>query len=177
MQLIERVKEKISKESMSVLTLSKETGIPAYRIYKWIDGKGNPKSEDTGKLEEWLNASLDKVQNGEAKKGSNPNEAAYLAGKLETKEEVIAEKEKRIQEIEARRLDALALAEKMESHYNDMKAIVEKNLNIIITNLGQNQENLLDLMQQTNVVGQLLAEQKAERVGVTLHQKKAAKKV
>jgi uncharacterized protein YPO0396 len=85
---------------MSVLTMSKETGIPSYRIYKWIDGKGKPKAEDSAKLEEWLNDSLDIVPNG-TQKVSNPYDAAYLTGKLESKEDVLAEKEARRQEAEA----------------------------------------------------------------------------
>ena len=101
MQLIERVKRKIEKESLSVLTMSKETGIPAYRIYKWIDGKGNPKTEDAGKLEKWLNENLDKVPNHAEKKGSDPNESAYLAGQLAMAERLIAKLEASNEEAKA----------------------------------------------------------------------------
>lgn len=112
---------------MSILTMSKETGIPAYRIYKWIDGKGNPKSVDTGKLEEWLSDNLDIIPNKEEKKVSNPNEAAYLTGKLESKEEVIAEKE-------ARRLDAERRADLAEKEKERLLTIIERNLTALLSN-------------------------------------------
>lgn len=44
---------------------------------------------------------------------------AYLAGKLAVKDEVIAEKE-------ARRIDAMEIAKKMEDHYQDMKTALER---------------------------------------------------
>jgi hypothetical protein len=73
----------------------------------------------------------------ESHKTNNPEKATkttkmnsplsdLLAVKLESKEELLAEKEKRIQEIEARRIEAIALANKMESHYNDMKNALER---------------------------------------------------
>lgn len=62
MQIIDRIAEKISKDNMSVLKLSNETGISAYKIYKWLGKKGNPKHDDSVKLEQWLSESLEKVQ-------------------------------------------------------------------------------------------------------------------
>lgn len=50
--------------------------------------------------------------------------ADFLAGKLEGKDETIAQ-------IEARRLEAMALAEKMEAHYKDMVAALERAQNTI----------------------------------------------
>lgn len=127
MQLIERINEKLTKESKSILTMSKETDIPAYRIYKWIHKRGNPKAEDTRKLEEWLNDNLDKVQNSDFLNVSDTNEAAYLAGRLDTKEEVIAEKE-------ARRIDAERRADLAEKEKDRLLSIIEKNLTALLTN-------------------------------------------
>jgi transcriptional regulator with XRE-family HTH domain len=45
--------------------------------------------------------------------------ADFLAGKLESKEETI-------QQVEARRQDAVAMSLKMEAHYNDMKNALER---------------------------------------------------
>ena len=88
MQLIERINEKLAAESISVLKLSKETGIPSYRIYKWIDGKGNPKADDSATLEKWLSGNLDKVPNTK-----EFNDPAYLAGQLAMAERLIAKLE------------------------------------------------------------------------------------
>lgn len=59
---------------------------------------------------------------------------------------------KLLQEKEARLEEARAFAHKMEQHYNDMKNIVVQNLNIIITNLGQNQASLEILKSQSDIV-------------------------
>jgi hypothetical protein len=98
MQLIERVNDKLLKKSMSVLTMSKQTGIPAYRIYKWIDGKGNPKTNDAAILEEWLNGRLDKSPKKEA---ADPNDPAFLAGQLAMAERLIAKLEENNEEAKA----------------------------------------------------------------------------
>lgn len=90
MQLIDRVNEKLQKKSMSVLTMSKETGIPSYRIYKWQDGKGRPKADDAAILEKWLNDNLDKVPSHSL---NNVNDPAYIAGQLAMAERLIAKLE------------------------------------------------------------------------------------
>jgi transcriptional regulator with XRE-family HTH domain len=63
MQIIEAISKKIKEKGISVLRLSKETDIPATRLYKWLDNKAKPKYEDITKLEKWLN-DLEKVPNG-----------------------------------------------------------------------------------------------------------------
>lgn len=45
------------QRKVSVTKLSKLTGIPADRIYKWESGIGNPKADDSEKLQKWLNGS------------------------------------------------------------------------------------------------------------------------
>lgn len=76
MQLKQRILAKLEKDDMSVLKMSKETGISASRIYKWLDDKGNPKTEDAKKLELWLNGNLEvppKTGNNNAKEGIDAN--------------------------------------------------------------------------------------------------------
>lgn len=61
--------------------MSNQTGISAYKIYKWLDGKGNPKHEDAKKLELWLNSNMEEVPNfGNLAPTSAqpPSEANYL---------------------------------------------------------------------------------------------------
>lgn len=54
MKLMEEIKSILDEKRIPVLKLSKESGIPSYRIYKWIDGKAAPKEEDSQKLKNWL---------------------------------------------------------------------------------------------------------------------------
>lgn len=166
MQLIERINERLQKKTMSVLTLSKETGIPSYRIYKWIDGKGKPKAEDTAILEEWLNTDLNKVPTGKQKVVSNPYDPAYLAGKLESKEEVLAEKEARRQEAEAitqylKEQLAQAQTEKDKLFEALAKAqdVLIKSTEKIDTNLTHAQQRIHELKEHVYIVSDQLARQ------------------
>lgn len=72
MQLIASIKEKMSKDGISALKISKMTGIPAYRIYKWLDGKAKPKAEDSKLLEQWLKDCLEEVPTNGNKKATEP---------------------------------------------------------------------------------------------------------
>jgi ethanolamine utilization protein EutP (predicted NTPase) len=54
-QIIDDLIKKIKLSKISVLKLSKQIDIPAYRIYKWIDKKAQPKHDDVMKIEKWLN--------------------------------------------------------------------------------------------------------------------------
>jgi hypothetical protein len=52
--------------------MSNEVGISAYKIYKWLDGKGKPKHEDVVKIGKWLGINVEVVPNAEAQDaGSN----------------------------------------------------------------------------------------------------------
>jgi transcriptional regulator with XRE-family HTH domain len=53
--------DEIKAKGVSVLTISKETGIPANRMYKWYEGKGSPKHEDVQKLRKWLGKDVEEV--------------------------------------------------------------------------------------------------------------------
>jgi phage repressor protein C with HTH and peptisase S24 domain len=59
--LIDIVKKRMEEKNVNVQLLSKQTGIPADRIYKWFQRNLNPKSEDADKLREWLNSNNELV--------------------------------------------------------------------------------------------------------------------
>jgi phage repressor protein C with HTH and peptisase S24 domain len=52
--VLEQVKTVMDSKRITVAKLAKDTGIPPSRIYKWIDGTANPKSDDAEKLEKWV---------------------------------------------------------------------------------------------------------------------------
>jgi hypothetical protein len=76
MQLLERIQKELQTQNKSVLKLSNETGISAYKIYKWFDHKGSPKHEDSKKLEDWLR-NLEKNPNGPENSAVAENAARY----------------------------------------------------------------------------------------------------
>ena len=48
---LDKLKEYLKKERLSVVQFAKTTGIPQDRVYSWMRGKGNPKAEDQKKLD------------------------------------------------------------------------------------------------------------------------------
>lgn len=56
--------DELKQSGVSTLKISKETGIPSDRMYKWYEGKGNPKFEDVQKLRAWLDKRVEKVPHG-----------------------------------------------------------------------------------------------------------------
>lgn len=46
--------EEIENRGLSIAKFSKESGIPSDRVYQWERGRGNPKAEDTEKIQKWL---------------------------------------------------------------------------------------------------------------------------
>jgi hypothetical protein len=62
-QIIDQLKDIIQKERIPVLKISNEMGISPYRMYKWLDNKGNPKHEDVLKINQWLALKRQKVPN------------------------------------------------------------------------------------------------------------------
>ncbi len=56
MQIIQLLKDKMKEDGISVLKLSNDTGIPAPRIYKWLEenSKIKPKYDDIITLKSWL---------------------------------------------------------------------------------------------------------------------------
>lgn len=61
MQSAKEILEIVKQRGFNVLELSRQTGILAPRIYKWLEGKGRPKVEDAQKLVNWARKNLDKV--------------------------------------------------------------------------------------------------------------------
>lgn len=50
------VKDRMDALNISILELSRQTGIPSARMYKWYKDDTNPKFEDAQTLQEWLNS-------------------------------------------------------------------------------------------------------------------------
>lgn len=63
MQTIEEILKIIKEKNLNVADISRRTGIPGTRIYKWLDGKGNPKVVDSGKILDWAANNLEVVPN------------------------------------------------------------------------------------------------------------------
>jgi len=74
MQIIRLLKDKMQESNITVSKISKETGIPAPRLYKWLDGTNTPKYEDIKTLERWL------IANGVIIKKSQTD--PHIIGKL-----------------------------------------------------------------------------------------------
>jgi hypothetical protein len=85
------------------LKMSNETGISAYKIYKWLDGKGKPKHEDAVKIGKWLGPNVEVVPNAEAPDGNH--NGATVAVITEGKTE-ITYLERLLEKEEARRIEA-----------------------------------------------------------------------
>jgi len=66
MGIIQRLEEKITLTGIKIPAITAATGIPTERMRKWLKGIGNPKAEDTKKLEAFLRGDkrLDKVPRG-----------------------------------------------------------------------------------------------------------------
>jgi hypothetical protein len=76
--LIDIVKETMKERKMNPRHLSKATGIPADRIYKWMQRGLNPKAEDAEKLKAWISSKDDVVNVPRGKHASNYTEQALM---------------------------------------------------------------------------------------------------
>jgi hypothetical protein len=151
LQLIEQIQKKLTEESKSVLKMSNETGISAYKIYKWLDQKGKPKHEDAKKLEEWLSNNMDKVPTQTAAFGAG-TPASTPTNPLER---ILHEKELLIQEKEARRQEAADRARRAEEQNDRLLDIIKENLNLLQTNSTKSlvyAETLLRVVQADDFV-------------------------
>lgn len=63
MSLKEKLLNAMKIRGVKVPKLSKETGIPADRIYKWFQQGTHPKEEDSVILEKWINGESENVEN------------------------------------------------------------------------------------------------------------------
>ena len=57
---IETVRELVRNKTFKITEIALFTGISKDRLYKWVDGSANPKTNDNAILEQWL-AQLEKV--------------------------------------------------------------------------------------------------------------------
>lgn len=89
-ELIKRLKEKIEGEKTNLTELAKELKIPYDRMYKWLQGKGNPKPPDDKVIENWINGISSKVQ-----------EDNHVINKKTTTAVAIGEIEERLIRVEA----------------------------------------------------------------------------
>lgn len=64
MDVVERLVKHLKVHKLKVPAVAESTGIEAARIHKWIQGKANPKHEDTLKLELYLKGNLEEVPRG-----------------------------------------------------------------------------------------------------------------
>lgn len=63
MQQIDQVLKEIKKKKVNILELSRNTGIPSPRIYKWLSSKGKPKADDESKILAWAALNLEILPN------------------------------------------------------------------------------------------------------------------
>lgn len=71
--------------------MSNDTGISAYKIYKWLAGKGNPKAEDAAIIKKWLGGNVDKVPNSNNGNGAQMDTNTPLTGAVPTLQDYINE--------------------------------------------------------------------------------------
>lgn len=64
MQKIDQILDIIKTKGLNIQQVARNSGISSSRIYKWLDGKGRPKSEDSRLLTEWAAKYLEeKIEN------------------------------------------------------------------------------------------------------------------
>lgn len=73
MQKTSEILEKIKSQRLNILEVSRQSGIKSARLYKWLDGIGSPKVEDSERLKEWAGKFLEQVPR-EALNGSTVND-------------------------------------------------------------------------------------------------------
>lgn len=101
MTVIERLKHFLDKNNMKVPTVADGTGIPATNIHKWLQGRANPKYEDTVKLEKFLNG--EKVpEAAKAKDTSDTSISGISERYLTLLEETVKEKKEAARGLETR---------------------------------------------------------------------------
>lgn len=88
MQVLRILKDVLQQQSISVLKFSNETGIPSPRVYKWLNGTGNPKTGDMITIQRWLAQKNVELEHGMAAPATTtrPNP---LAGKTSTEWRII----------------------------------------------------------------------------------------
>lgn len=107
------IKSARERKSLTQSQLADIVGVSERMIQRYEEGKFPKfKSEKIKKLDESLGINVSDIIYDKISDTTNREENEYL--------------ERFIEQIEARRRDAEALAQKMEDHYNDMKAALER---------------------------------------------------
>jgi predicted transcriptional regulator len=99
LQIVEQIREKLQTKGLSVLKMSNEVGISAYKIYKWLDGKGKPKHEDAVKIGKWLGGNVEviPIEEAKAKQGNGqPDDLPTLLSQLMQKQNQLMEMQNKI---------------------------------------------------------------------------------
>lgn len=138
MDLGNQLKTYRKSKKHSVQKVSKITGIPADRIYKWERGTRPSDAEDLLKIKDYLAGKLE----NELKNGRNELETGTFADKQQLYERWLADKEKTQQQFHTTNLGLIDL--------------LKKKLDEIATNLMTSQTQLKE---QLFVVGDGLAQQ------------------
>lgn len=60
MQTTEQILNFIKENNLNVQEIERQSGIKSTRIYKWLDGIGSPKVEDSEKLQNWAKKYMNK---------------------------------------------------------------------------------------------------------------------
>jgi transposase-like protein len=61
LQPVSEILNEIKKRRLNISEIARETGIPAQRFHKWVQGSGQPKTLDAEKLKAWAFKNLEEV--------------------------------------------------------------------------------------------------------------------
>lgn len=89
MQRIETILKTIKERNINITELSRITGIPNTRIYKWLDGKGKPKVDDAEKLQHWAKKNLEEVPRETGNTSTEATDVDFRKKYLDTVEQQI----------------------------------------------------------------------------------------
>lgn len=76
--LIDRIKNKMREDAINATDLADYLSINKDRLYKWLSGKANPKTEDAEILKQWVDGNFSK----EGSENSNQSEMSDLKRRI-----------------------------------------------------------------------------------------------
>lgn len=143
MQLIDQIRKELKDKGVSVLKLSNETGISAYKIYKWLDGKATPKHEDSKKLEQWLRNELEDVPPGNGESGNVPpknpditpgsqSEVVLLRQIIQLKDQIIGMQSKENSGLQTQLDAAIKRIEAIDGKVESCTRLIQENNNLSV---------------------------------------------
>jgi len=116
---VETIVDLLAKHNIK--DVERATGIPADRMYKWIKGKGAPKSVDMVKLIEYLKMDLSSAEKGEEFEMPDVSEYTFTVG-MYKKMELVLEKSIEFQELSIKHKDKLISV--LESQIEELKETI-----------------------------------------------------